>query len=665
MNAGRPQQPEGYVRRLEFLAIGFAVICAGLCARLWYLQILHGEEYRRKAENNRLDYEVIKAPRGMIYGRDETVVLAGNRAAFDLVFVPAMCEKPEAVCHTLAALLNIEVDDLLNKVEEARKKREPFSQILIKEDISKTDRMRVEELSFALPGVYTVASPQRKYYQGATAGQLLGWFNEITREEYERLKPRYKYGDIIGRAGLELAYEDALKGQDGAMIVSRFASGVPQLRTDAWGNPYIEVDSQGRSLEVEHRTDAVPGKSIFTTLDIDLQRELERILAEDLLKDGLVTEDPRGAIVVLNADTGEVLAMASYPLYDPNVFASRSSDRARRVAEVMRAESKPMLSRCFQMHYPPGSVFKVMLAIAALEEGVINEHTTFGCGGRFYLPGVTRPWRCWRHKYGGHGDVAVVDALAYSCDIFFYNVGLKLGIDKINEWSTKLGLGVRTGIDLPGETPGLVASPEWKRALARARGAKEAWEYKWYPGETVHMSIGQGMVDATPLQNAVLMAAVLNGGRRVRPYVNRELRPERTEPLCSAETLRIVQAGLRKCVERDRPAPTGTGKEAKIKGLDVLGKTGTAQVADFRHVAGLKEHEIPYKLRDHALFVAGVLDREPRIAVSVMVEHGLHGGSAAAPVARKVFEYFYITRAIEKKDGGEAPIAVARRERIE
>jgi penicillin-binding protein 2 len=650
---------------LEFLAIGFALVCAGLCLRLWYLQILHGEELRRKAENNRLDYEVIKAPRGMIYGRDESVVLAGNRAAFDLVFVPAMCEKPEQVCGTLGALLDIDPGAVLQKVEEARKKRELFSQIIVSEDISKTDRMQIEEFSFALPGVYTVASPQRQYYQGTTAGQLLGWFNEISKEEYERLKPRYKYGDIIGRAGLELAYENTLKGQDGAMIVSRFASGVPQLRTDAWGNPYIELDSQGRSLQVEHRNDAVPGRSIYTTLDIDLQRELERILADDLLKDGLVSEDPRGAIVVLNADTGEVLAMASYPLYDPNIFASRKQDRTSRVAELMRADAKPMLSRCFQMHYPPGSVFKVMLAIAALEEGVIDEHTTFGCGGRFYLPGVSRPWRCWRHKYGGHGDIAVVDALAYSCDIFFYNVGLKLGIERINEWSKKLGLGVRTGIDLPGEAPGLVASPEWKRALAQSRGAKEAWEYKWYPGETVHMSIGQGMVDATPLQNAVLMATVLNGGRRVRPYVNRDLGTDLTEPLISAETLRIVQAGLRKCVERDRPAPTGTGKEAKISGLDILGKTGTAQVADFRHIAALQEHEIPYNLRDHALFVAGVLDREPHIAVSVIVEHGLHGGSAAAPVARKVFEYLYLKRGSHGDIPSEPPISIARRERVE
>jgi penicillin-binding protein 2 len=330
---------------------------------------------------------------------------------------------------------------------------------------------------------------------------------------------------------------------------------------------------------------------------------------------------------------------------------------------LFKDKTKPTVSRTYQFQYPPGSVFKVLLAIAALEEGAITEHTTYSCSGQFHLPGVKRPWKCWRLKYGGHGGVSVVDALAYSCDVFFYNVGRDLGAEKIKEWSSKLGLGVETGIDLPQEVVGLIPDPEWKKREAEKAGKTEPWEFKWYPGETVNMSIGQGAVTTTPLQNAVLMAAVLNGGRRVTPYLNMELGPRVTEPLVSEKTLQIVIAGLRKCVERDKPAPTGTGKLAKIEGLDVLGKTGTAQVAALHHVSGLKEEDIPYELRDHALFISGVTDREPRIAVSIMIEHGLHGSSAAAPIAKEIFEYFYMNSSTDSTyTDTPRPISVAQRE---
>jgi penicillin-binding protein 2 len=383
-----------------------------------------------------------------------------------------------------------------------------------------------------------------------------------------------------------------------------------------------------------------------------LQQEAEHIL-----------EGQTGAIVVLDADSGEVLAMASTPGYDPNIFATNSPIRGQLVADALHDKLKPTLNRGFQFHYPPGSVFKVLLAIAGLEEGVINENTHFVCNGKFFLPGVNRPWRCWRLKYGGHGSVEVVDALAYSCDVFFYNVGLRLGPERITKWANQLGLGARTGIDLPGEEPGLVPGPEWKRKQAIARGETEPWQLRWYDGETVNMSIGQGMVLATPLQNALLMAAVLNGGRRVRPFINVEMGPKVSEPLVSEKTLRLVEEGLRKCVQRVTP-PSGTGKEARIDGLDILGKTGTAQVVRLSHTSDYaSEEEIPYQYRDHALFVAGVTDRTPRIAVSVLVEHGLHGSSAAAPAARKIFEYFYVLRDKESPPSEPvAPVTVAKHE---
>ncbi len=644
---------EGFDGRLTGLTVGVTILMGILALRLWDMQIIHGQEYSNQAKNNWVDFELLKAPRGMIFGRDREIVLADNRAACDLVLTPGKVTDPERVCAKLAQLIDIDPDALLSEIERAVKNKVPFKQILVKSDIPRAELNRVEELSFAMQGVYSVARPQRRYYYNQTAGQILGWFNELSEEELSKRKPRYRIGDIIGRAGLEMAYEDVLKGYDGAMIVSRYNGSVPQLFTDNRGVPYIEKDSRGRDLvELEPRKEPVPGGNIFTTLDMGLQRECETILGSDI-----------GAIVVLNSDTGEVLAMASTPGYDPNIFATSSPDRGQLVTQVLDDKMKPSLSRGFQQHYPPGSVFKVALAIAGLEEGIINEHTSFGCNGKFYLPGVSRPWRCWRLKYGGHGGVSVVDALAYSCDVYFYNVGLKLGPEKVVEWSNKLGLGVKTGIDLPNELPGLIPGPEWKRQLAKDRGETEPWQSRWYDGETVNMSIGQGSVVATPLQNAVLMATVLNGGRLVRPYVNMELGPKVSEPIVSENTLRLVQEGMRKCVEKVS-APSGTGKEARIEGLDILGKTGTAQVVRLGVTSQhTKEEDIPYQFRDHALFVSGVTDRTPRIAVSVIIEHGLHGSSAAAPAARKVFEYFY-----RDQPGGvmpaepAAPVSLARKD---
>jgi len=644
---------EGFESRINLLAFLLLVAFTVLALRLWNFQLVHGAQYADVAEQQRLMNERIQSPRGIIYGRDDSVVLADNRAANDLVLTPGLCEDPDRVVATLEQLLPVDEERLRADIRRAETVNTPNEQIVVKRDITRTELKRVEEMSFALRGVYTVARPQRRYYYGETAGQLLGWMNQITEDEWRRLRPRYHISDAIGRDGLEMMYEDVLKGEDGMMIVSRYNGSVPELKTDARGNPIVEKDTKGRTLEVEKRVDPLPGGSIFTTLDIGLQQECERLL------DGQF-----GAIVVLNADTGEVLTMASSPGYDPSLFIANMSNRNPRVNELLFGDkSKPTLSRGYQFQYPPGSVFKVLLAIAALEEGVITEHTTYGCSGLFRLPGVNRPWKCWRLKYGGHGGVSVVDALAYSCDVFFYNVGRDLGAEKIKEWSSKLGLGVETGIDLPKEVEGLIPDPEWKKLRAQKAGATEPWELKWYPGETINMSIGQGAVTTTPLQNAVLMAAVLNGGRRVTPYLNRALGPHVSEPLVSEKTLQLVVAGMRKCVERDRPAPTGTGKLAKIEGLDILGKTGTAQVAAMHHVAGLAEKDIPYELRDHALFISGVTDREPRIAVSIIIEHGLHGSSAAAPIAKEVFEFFYLHRPPDSTYADvPPPIHIAQRE---
>lgn len=623
----KPLRYEGIEQRLNLVALGVAVAFVLLCVQFWRLQIVNLQYFQEMAEDNRVWPKRLKSDRGVIYGRND-VVLADNRASTDVVLVPGDCpaERLEDVCLRLERLLGVSHEALLQEVE--RLKREPFTQIPVKCDISKADRIRVEEHSYALPGVLTVANPQRRYLYGETAGQLLGFLAEIGPEALAAQKDKYFLGDLIGYDGVESVYERILHGEDGYMVVTKYASGRPQLRTDRRGMPYIaERDSLGHRLaeEAGRRKDPVAGDPVFLTLDIELQAACESFLAGEV-----------GAIVVLEAETGAILAMASTPGYDPSVFVSRNQERER-MSLLQGAKPNRMLSRAFRENYPPGSIFKVMLATAALEEGVIKPETTFFCPGHFQINGQGRRWNCW--KKGGHGSVNVVEALAFSCDVFFYNVGLKLGVDKISEWSRKMSLGRKTGIDLPAEVPGLIPDREWKAAL---NADKPVWEQNWYPGETVNLSIGQGSASTTPLQDAVMIACIVNGGYRVRPYLNRQRGPELSEKFISDRTLETVTKGLRLCVEKGPPAPTGTGHAVYIPGMAIIGKTGSAQIMALEHHKQFKtEEDIPYEFRDHAWFVAGVLDREPKIAVCVLVEHGHHGSSAAAPLAKQVIQFFY------------------------
>lgn len=611
--------------RIRFIGVVMALAFCVIVLRMWNIQIIHGPEYAQASDKNRLRFQWLRAPRGSIYGRDPGVVLADTRPACDLMLVPADCDDVEEVCRSLERLLGVNADELLEQVK--RHERQPYRQIQVKRNVTKTELMRVEERAFALRGVHTVVRPQRRYPYGETAGQIIGYLGEINRDELQTRRPEYKQGDLLGRTGVEQMYEPALRGKDGQLCVVVYNQSEPQLRTDEFGNPVVETDHLGRRLVEAHefRRDPLPGGPVHLTLDIDLQMRAEEML-----------RGVEGAIVVLHAETGEVLAMASSPSYSPDVFV-RDGYNAERMA-LLQARPSPMRHRAYQEVYPPGSVFKIMMAIAALEEeGVVKDSSRFGCSGFFRLPGVQRPWRCWRHKYGGHGSVDMVDALAYSCDVYFYNVGLRLGIDKMHEWSTALGLGIVTGLDLPPgvEQEGLIPSTEWKR---KQNAHLDRWHQRWYDGETVNASIGQGQIAVTPLQTAVMMAAVINGGKRVRPYLNKDLGPQVTDLDISPKTLEVVIAGMQKCVEKQE-APSGTGRLARIPGMVVLGKTGTAQVIQLKEYPS--EDAIPYKERDHAWFIAGVLDREPRIAVSVLVEHGMHGSSAAAPLAKEIIETFY------------------------
>jgi penicillin-binding protein 2 len=626
----RNKEYPGFNERLRFIAIVVVVSFLLLMVRLWNLQVMRWTEFSKKSDSNRLHIQRLVAPRGMIYGvrgNADQVVLADNRAAHDLKFVLADCDiDPAIVCKRLEGLLGIDAEELLGKINAAKKSKRPYTQIEIERDVPHGVLARVEEYSYALPGVFTVIRPQRRYLYGNTAGQLMGYIG-VDPKAY-RPDSGYSISDRFGKAGLELAYEDLLHGQDGKMLVTQYARSTPQLRTDVQGRPQIEVDDHGHSLVREEEKSAIPGRPLQLTLDIGVQ-----VRAEELL------EGIEGAIVVLDADSGSVLAMASSSRYDPTVFVVEGRDEQR----VEALKGKP--HRAYREVYAPGSVFKIAMAIAALEEGVLDEDTTFSCYGSFRLTPNGRPSHCWRRN--GHGKVNVVDALAFSCDVFFYNVGIQLDVDRIHAWAGKLGMGKKTGIDLSGEEAGINPSRPWLKEKLRRELPGEPWNQNWFPGHTVNLSIGQGFATMTPLQCALLIAQVTNGGNTVRPHLNRLLKTPPPSLDLHPTTLEIVRKGLLKCVEKGPPAPTGTGNAARIEGMKIIGKTGTAQVSTLESRDKFTDNgeEIPNVLLHHAWFVAGVLDREPRIAVCVLVEHGESASEVAAPLAREIIEYVYASRA--------------------
>lgn len=651
MDSERKDTYAGLDRRIQSVALVLAGAAVVLSLRLWDLQVNHGAEYRGKSDQNRLRIQRLEAPRGTIYGQRDgiaDVVLADNRPVHDLMFVPADCDiDPRVVCDRLERILGIDAGRLMEEIAAAEAVRQPHKQILIRRDVPISASARIDEYAYALPGVFTVVRPMRRYAYGRTAGQLIGYLGEINPQELQKRTDRYRMGDLIGRSGIERLYEETLHGTEGKMLVTRYAVGVPQIRTDPYGRPRVEnlVDSYGHDLRVEEAIlRPISGGDIYVTLDIGVQAKAEELL-----------EGEEGAIAMLNADTGAVLALASSPGYDPSIFVARSGNNER--LKVLRDKPNRMLHRAYQERYAPGSIFKIVLAIAALEEGVIDTSTTHYCPGKFRITPNGRPWHCW--KRSGHGTIGVVNALAFSCDVFFYNVGLKLGVDKIHEWALRLGLGDVTGLDMPLEITGLIPSRQWKEDLLRPKHPKEPWEYRWYPGDTVNLSIGQGAASVTPLQIAVLMSAIVNGGHRVRPVLNRESAVSRSDAVVTPDTLAIIREGLLKCVEKGPPAPTGTGHAAYIEGTMVIGKTASAQNVSLAHQEQYGDEEnIPKGIRDHAWFVAGVLDREPRIALCILVEHGHHGSSAAAPLAKELIDYFYSSRAaasVKLARGPESP----------
>jgi len=588
-------------RRTRFLTTLVSVVFLLLGGRLFFLQVLQGERFTYLAENNRIRLKKIPGTRGMVFDR-KGQLLVDSYPSFDLLFVPEDATEPETTLQHLARFLGREEREFLKLFEESKGKP-PFEEIVLARDIDWRAVVAVESRQLDLPGVTLRVRPRRNYLNTSMAAHLLGYLGEINRKQLTTLRARgYSTGDEIGQFGLERRWEEHLRGQSGGQ--------------------QVEVDALGRRVRVLHEVEDVPGHNVFLTLDRDLQETGYQAL-----------RGKEGAIVALDVNSGAILALVSTPAFDPNVFARGIN--AEQWRAMIRDRTNPLNNRALQGQYPPASTFKIVVAIAALEEGLIKPETRIFDPG--FYPVGNRVFRDW--KKGGHGWVDLHKAIVESCDVYFYQLGQQLGIDRIAQYARMLGLGGKTGIALDDEKSGLIPDTAWK---------KKRFGQPWFPGETPSAAIGQGYLTATPLQMANLLAAVTNGGTFYRPWfvrkvesldgmLIREYGPEKIRSVAFKEgTLEQVRRALRDVVN----SGSGTGTRARSNLVEIAGKTGTAQVAEMRG-GFVKNEQLSYAIRDHAWFVAYAPFEKPEIAVAVLIEHGGHGGSAAAPVAKMVIEKYF------------------------
>lgn len=592
------QQQRTFSQRLPLFAALVGVVFSLLGLRLYFLQIVRGPHFRRLAEENRISLIRLRAPRGIIFDRHGNVLVA-SRPSFSVSLDLDAVGDRAATIAAVASALGLDRAEVFRKVEEVEHYRR-FEPVRIKDDVSREEVAALEALRFDHPGIVIEVEPRRSYPHGTLASHVLGYVGQINAAE---LKTRgnlgYRSGDHIGKSGIERQLDAELKGRDGFQ--------------------QMEVDSLGHGIRVLSSIAPEPGSSVTLTIDLALQQAAEEALA------GL-----SGAIVAVDPRDGAVLAAASAPPLDPNRFSHGLSQEEWE--ELNSDTRRPLQNRVTQAQYPPGSVFKIVTAVAALETGVVTPATSFSCSGA--LRYGNRDFRCW--KRGGHGSVDLHRALVESCDVYFYQLGLKTGIDEIARYARELGLGRVTGLELGSESPGLVPDSAWKR---RARGEP------WYAGETLSAAIGQGYDLVTPLQAALLAAAIANGGDVHRPYLVRRVVDSSGSLLREGapdggrrvilrpETLAAVRAGLWGVVNE----PGGTGAAARVAELAVAGKTGTAQVVRMPAKGG-RQGEAARALKDHAWFVCYAPADGARVAIAAIVEHGGHGGSESAPIARRLLE---------------------------
>lgn len=592
-------------KRLMGAGIVIIVVFAVLLMRLVYLQIIKGEEYRRLSENNCIRLKSVKASRGLIYDRNGKL-LVDNRPSFNLKLITEDAGSVQETVDKVAGLIDVPMEELWDRIEKNGGNMF-YKPLVLRENLTRNQVAAIEANKFDLPGIIIDVEPRRHYIHEKTGAHLLGYLGEINKKELDSGRhPDVYSGDSIGRYGVEKSFESLLHGKRGGR--------------------QVEVDADGRIIKVLKTVEPEPGKNLYLTMDLELQQA-----ADSMMK------DRSGAVVAMDPSNGEVLVMGSYPEFNQNDFIGGISVAKWR--KLMSNPNKPMINKAIQGEYPPASTYKIVSTIAALEEGIVDKNTQFHCPG-YYRYG-NRTYRCW--KKGGHGDVDIIKAIEQSCDVFFYQVGEKAGVDVLAEYAKGCGLGRKTGIVLDNERSGLVPTADWK---------EKRFGVPWQGGESLSIAIGQGYNLVTPLQMATLASAVGNGGILYRPRVLKRVMDaedrvlEKGEPEINGgipagrKTMELLKQGLLQVVQGKR----GTARRIRLEKVQIAGKTGTAQVFSIKDRENLDMESLDYFLRDHAWFVCYAPAKDPVIAVSVLVEHGEHGSSAAAPIARAV-----VTKYLEKQ----------------
>ncbi len=589
-----------FSQRLRFAMI--VVFCAFMVivARLLFLQVIEGAELRRLSEINSIRLKSVEAPRGLVYDTHGHL-LVDNRPSYDLSVIVKDAKPLAQTIQKLSGYAKIDEALLWERLEQANG-ASAYKPVLLMPDIDRDTLAAIEANRWDLPGIVVNVSPRRDYIFSPSSAHILGYMGEISVDELKRKgHDDRRTGDFIGKYGIEREREHWLRGNRGGQ--------------------QVEVNATGQIVRVLSTVAATPGHNIVLSIDQALQQTAETLLGEHA-----------GAAVAVEPATGQILAMASSPSFDQNAFITGMSHEVWNT--LISDPRRPLENKAIQAEYPPASTYKIISAAAGLEEGVIDENTTVFCPG--FLKFGNRTYRCW--KRWGHGEVSLLKAMSESCDVYFYKVGQELGVDRLAWYAKAFGLGEPTGVDLAHEAAGLVPSAHWKK-----RRIGESW----HAGETLSVVIGQSFNLVTPLQMAMVVAAVGNGGTRYRPQLVKtirtadgntlyESRPEVVGKLpISDKNLQLVRQGLFKAVNHRH----GTAWRSRLDGMAMAGKTGTAQVV------GRKEEDTDGDgeedpLKDHAWFVAYAPATDPQIAVSVIVEHGEHGSSTAAPIAAEMIRYY-------------------------
>jgi len=602
-----------FTTRIIIVAVIGLLLLLAVATRLFYLQIINHSHYATLAEGNRLRTEPVTPPRGLIYDRNG-VLLAENQPSYELDIVPEQVPDLQATIAALSKIVDIRPQDI-RQFYDLLKTKKPFQPLPLRTTLSDTEvaRFAVDRQDF--PGVDIRATLARYYPLGQVTAHVVGYTGIISPGELANLDPaEYTNTSQVGKIGIEGSYESLLHG--------------------SMGTRQVETDAQGRVVRVVSYTPPVPGSNLYLSIDVRLQVAAEKALA-----------DYNGAVVAINPRNGEVLALVSTPTFDPNQFVGGISPSD--FAKLNTSPNQPLFNRALRGQYPPGSTIKPFLALAALNYGVVNPFKDLLCPGYFYLPSNPNPYRDW--KRGGHGEIDLPNAITQSCDVYFYTVALKLGIDRIHEYlTTQLGFGEPTGIDLMGERDGVVPSPEWKRKILHA---------PWYLGDLVIVGIGQGYLLVTPLQLADGVAAISMHGERFVPHllhaignplsgIISDTTPRALPAVQESDpnAWKIVVQAMKNVVATWQGTAHSIGVGAQYS---IAGKTGTAQV--YRKRLGVfgeqDESDIPWQLRDNAVFIAFAPVDNPRIAVAVVAEHGGGGASTAAPIARKVMDAYLLQQA--------------------